>query len=55
MKSKLLEAGAEVTTISSDEFAAFAKAESAKFLRIIRDAKPEAGIGSSNEAEEDAS
>jgi tripartite-type tricarboxylate transporter receptor subunit TctC len=43
VRSKLLEAGAEVTPISSDEFAAFAKAESAKFLRIIKDAnlKPE--------------
>jgi tripartite-type tricarboxylate transporter receptor subunit TctC len=43
VKSKLLEAGAEVSTISTDEFAAFAKAESAKFLRIIKDAnlKPE--------------
>jgi tripartite-type tricarboxylate transporter receptor subunit TctC len=43
VKSKLLEAGAEVNTISIDEFAAFVKAESAKFLRIIKDAnlKPE--------------
>jgi tripartite-type tricarboxylate transporter receptor subunit TctC len=43
VQSKLLEAGAEVTTISTDEFAAFVKAESTKFLRIIRDAnlKPE--------------
>ena len=43
VKSKLLEAGAEVSAISSEEFAAFAKAESAKFLRIIKDAnlKPE--------------
>jgi len=43
VKSKLLEAGAEVNAISSDAFAAFAKAESAKFLRIIKDAnlKPE--------------
>jgi tripartite-type tricarboxylate transporter receptor subunit TctC len=43
VRSKLLEAGAEVNTISSDEFAAFAKSESAKFLRIIKDAnlKPE--------------
>jgi tripartite-type tricarboxylate transporter receptor subunit TctC len=37
IKSKLLSAGAEVTTISIDEFAAFTKAESAKFLRIIND------------------
>jgi tripartite-type tricarboxylate transporter receptor subunit TctC len=43
VKSKLLEAGADVATISIDEFAAFAKSESAKFLRIINDAglKPE--------------
>ena len=43
VQSRLLEAGAEVTTISTDEFAAFAKAESAKFLRIIKDGnlKPE--------------
>jgi tripartite-type tricarboxylate transporter receptor subunit TctC len=43
VQSKLLEAGAEVTTISTDEFATFVKAESTKFLRIIRDAnlKPE--------------
>ena len=43
VKAKLLAAGADVTTISIDEFAAFAKAESAKFLGIIQDAglKPE--------------
>jgi tripartite-type tricarboxylate transporter receptor subunit TctC len=43
VRSKLLEAGAEVNTISIDEFAAFTKTESAKFLRIIKDAnlKPE--------------
>lgn len=43
VRAKLLAAGAEVTTISIDEFAAFTKAESAKFLRIINDAglKPE--------------
>ncbi|MBX9775968.1 MAG: tripartite tricarboxylate transporter substrate binding protein [Xanthobacteraceae bacterium] len=43
VKSRLLEAGAEVNAISIDEFAAFAKSESAKFLRIIKDAnlKPE--------------
>jgi tripartite-type tricarboxylate transporter receptor subunit TctC len=43
VQAKLLEAGAEVTTISTDEFAAFVKAESTKFARIIRDAnlKPE--------------
>ena len=38
VKSKLRAAGAEVTTISIDEFAAFTKAESVKFLRIITDA-----------------
>jgi tripartite-type tricarboxylate transporter receptor subunit TctC len=38
VKSKLLEAGAEVNPMSSEAFAAFAKAESAKFLRIIKDA-----------------
>jgi tripartite-type tricarboxylate transporter receptor subunit TctC len=43
VKAKLLAAGADVTTISIDEFAAFAKAESTKFLGIIKDAglKPE--------------
>jgi tripartite-type tricarboxylate transporter receptor subunit TctC len=43
VKAKLLAAGAEVSAISSDEFTAFVKAESAKFLRIIKDAdlKPE--------------
>jgi tripartite-type tricarboxylate transporter receptor subunit TctC len=43
IKAKLLAAGAEVSTISIDEFTAFTKAESAKFLRIIKDAglKPE--------------
>jgi tripartite-type tricarboxylate transporter receptor subunit TctC len=43
IKAKLLAAGAEVSTISIDEFAGFTKAESAKFLRIIQDAglKPE--------------
>ncbi len=38
VKEKLLAAGADVATISIDEFAAFTKAESAKFLRIITDA-----------------
>jgi tripartite-type tricarboxylate transporter receptor subunit TctC len=38
VQSKLLEAGADVATISIDEFATFVKAESAKFLRIIQDA-----------------
>jgi tripartite-type tricarboxylate transporter receptor subunit TctC len=43
IKAKLLAAGAEVSTISIDEFTAFTKAESVKFLRIINDAglKPE--------------
>jgi tripartite-type tricarboxylate transporter receptor subunit TctC len=43
VQAKLLEAGAEVTTISTDEFSAFVKAESTKFARIIRDGnlKPE--------------
>jgi tripartite-type tricarboxylate transporter receptor subunit TctC len=43
IKAKLLAAGAEVSTISIDEFTAFTKAESTKFLRIIKDAglKPE--------------
>jgi hypothetical protein len=34
----LLAAGADVTTISIDQFAAFTKAESTKFLRIITEA-----------------
>ncbi len=38
VKTKLLAAGAEVATISIDEFTAFTKAESTKFLRIITDA-----------------
>jgi tripartite-type tricarboxylate transporter receptor subunit TctC len=37
IRAKLLEAGAEVSTISIDEFTAFTRAESAKFLRIIQD------------------
>lgn len=37
IRSKLLAAGAEVQTISIDQFAAFTKAESTKFLRIITD------------------
>ena len=43
IKAKLLEAGADVTPISVDQFAAFVKTESAKFLEIIKDAnlKPE--------------
>jgi tripartite-type tricarboxylate transporter receptor subunit TctC len=42
VKTKLLAAGAEVAAISIDEFATFAKSESAKFLRIINaaDLKP---------------
>jgi tripartite-type tricarboxylate transporter receptor subunit TctC len=38
VKSKLLEAGADVKTISIEEFTAFVKSESDKFQRIIRDA-----------------
>jgi tripartite-type tricarboxylate transporter receptor subunit TctC len=38
VRAKLLEAGADVATMSIDEFAAFTKAESDKFLRIIKDA-----------------
>lgn len=38
VKAKLLAAGADVTTISTEEFVAFTKSESAKFLRIIKDA-----------------
>jgi tripartite-type tricarboxylate transporter receptor subunit TctC len=43
VQANLREAGADVATISIDEFAGFAKSESAKFLRIIKDAnlKPE--------------
>ena len=37
VKAKLLAAGADVRTISIEEFAAFTKAESAKFLRIIQE------------------
>jgi len=37
VKAKLLAAGADVRTISIEEFATFAKAESTKFLRIIRE------------------
>jgi tripartite-type tricarboxylate transporter receptor subunit TctC len=38
VKAKLLEIGADVTTISTDQFAAFVKAESEKYLQIIREA-----------------
>jgi tripartite-type tricarboxylate transporter receptor subunit TctC len=38
VKAKLLQAGADVRTISIEEFAAFTKSESAKFLRIIQEA-----------------
>jgi tripartite-type tricarboxylate transporter receptor subunit TctC len=38
IKARLLQAGADVRTMSSEEFAAFTRAESAKFLRIIQDA-----------------
>jgi len=43
VKAKLLEAGADVTPISVDQFAAFMKTESEKFLQIIKQAglKPE--------------
>jgi len=43
VKAKLLEAGADVTPISVDAFAAFMKTESEKFLQIIKQAglKPE--------------
>jgi tripartite-type tricarboxylate transporter receptor subunit TctC len=42
VKAKLLAAGADVRTISIEEFAAFTRAESEKFLRIIKaaDLKP---------------
>ena len=38
VKAKLLDIGADVSAISIDAFAAFAKSESTKFLRIIKDA-----------------
>jgi tripartite-type tricarboxylate transporter receptor subunit TctC len=38
VKSKLLEAGADVQTISIEAFTAFVRSESEKFQRIIRDA-----------------
>jgi tripartite-type tricarboxylate transporter receptor subunit TctC len=38
IKARLLQAGADVRPISIDEFATFSRAESAKFLRIIKDA-----------------
>lgn len=43
VKARLLEAGADVRPMAVDEFAAFVKAESEKFLQIIKDAhlKPE--------------
>ena len=41
-------AGAEVTTISIDEFAAFAKAESAKFLADHQGRRPEAGMSAND-------
>jgi tripartite-type tricarboxylate transporter receptor subunit TctC len=43
VKARLLEAGADVMPTTVDQFAAFVKAESAKFLGIIKDAniKPE--------------
>ena len=43
VKSRLLEVGADVMPTTVDRFAAFVKAESGKFLQIIKDAnlKPE--------------
>ena len=43
VKARLLEAGADVMPTTVDQFAAFVKAESEKFLGIIKDAniKPE--------------
>ncbi len=43
MKAKLLEAGADVSPISTDQFVAFVKTESAKFAQIIKEGgiKPE--------------
>jgi tripartite-type tricarboxylate transporter receptor subunit TctC len=43
IKAKLLEAGADVSPISTDQFVAFVKAESGKFAQIIKEAgiKPE--------------
>jgi tripartite-type tricarboxylate transporter receptor subunit TctC len=43
VKAKLLEAGADVSPISTDQFVAFVKAESGKFAQIIKEAgiKPE--------------
>ena len=43
IKARLLHAGADVRTMSTDEFAAFTRAESAKFLRIIKDAGLKSG------------
>jgi tripartite-type tricarboxylate transporter receptor subunit TctC len=37
VKAKLLEAGADVTPISIDQFAAFTKAESGKYLQLIKE------------------
>jgi tripartite-type tricarboxylate transporter receptor subunit TctC len=43
MQTRLRDAGADVRTMSVDQFAAFTKAESAKYLEIIKDSgvKPE--------------
>ena len=43
MQGKLRDAGADVRIGSSEQFAAFAKAESEKYLQIIQDSgvKPE--------------
>ena len=38
IKARLLQIGADVRTISIEEFAAFTQSESGKFLRIIKDA-----------------
>jgi tripartite-type tricarboxylate transporter receptor subunit TctC len=43
IRAKLLDIGADVRTISVEEFAVFARSESAKFLRIIQDAGLKAG------------
>jgi tripartite-type tricarboxylate transporter receptor subunit TctC len=43
VKQKLLEAGADVTPLSIEQFTAFVKAESEKYLQVIRETgvKPE--------------
>ncbi len=37
MRAKLRDAGADVTVMSVDEFTAFVRGESAKYLRIINE------------------